>query len=138
MSRSAGPVEYFGCVFHGINITHIDALSHVFWDRQSYNGKPAELVNCMFGATNLAVTSLADGIFTRGVLIDVPVVRGVDWLQPGEGVFPADLEAAEKRAGTTVPLPDPSAKRQTINAKKKNARGTPPGVFYWGRVGAES
>src|SRR6185295_13976055 len=102
MSRSAGAVEYFGCVFHGINITHIDALSHVFWDRKSYNGKPAELVNCMFGATNLAVTGLANGIFTRGVLVDVAASRGVDWLAPGEGVFPADLEAAEKRQGIRV------------------------------------
>src|SRR5262249_45518348 len=97
MSRAAGALEYFGCVFHGVNITHIDALSHVFWDRKSYNGRPAELVNAMFGATNLAVTGLKDGIFTRGILIDAPALRGVEWLEPGDGIRPEDLEAAEAR-----------------------------------------
>ena len=68
MSRSAGAIEYFGCVFHGVNITHIDALSHVFWDRKTYNGKPAELVNVAFGATNLGVTGVADGIDRKSVV----------------------------------------------------------------------
>ncbi|MGH7899501.1 MAG: cyclase family protein [Candidatus Binatia bacterium] len=119
MSRSAGAVEYFGCVFHGVNITHIDALSHVFWDRMSYNGKPAELVNAMFGATNLAVTGLRDGIFTRGVLIDVPAVRGVDWLEPGEGVMPEDLEAAENRQGVRVSIGDVVLLRTGYSRRKR-------------------
>ncbi len=125
MSRAAGAVEYFGCVFHGVNITHLDALSHVFWDRKSYNGKPAELVNCMFGATNLAVTGLANGIFTRGVLVDVAASRGVDWLAPGEGVFPADLEAAEKRQGVRIGAGDVVLLR-TGYGRQKREKGPVP------------
>jgi len=125
MSRAAGAIEYFGCVFHGINITHIDALSHVFWDRKSYNGKPAELVNAMFGATNLAVTGLRDGILTRGVLIDVPALRGVDWLEPGDPVFPEDLEAAEKLEGVRVSTGDVLLLR-TGYARQKRERGPVP------------
>ncbi len=101
MSRMAGAGEYIGMVFHGTNVTHVDALSHMFWDRKTYNGGPAELVNAMLGATNLAVTGMKDGIVTRGVLVDMPALRGVDWLGPGDGVFPEDLEAAEERYGGT-------------------------------------
>jgi kynurenine formamidase len=82
--------------------THVDALAHAFWDGRMYNGKPAALVNSWSGATSHAVTRAQDGIFTRGVLVDVPALRGVDWLEPGEGVYPDDLEAAEKRLGSRV------------------------------------
>src|SRR5690606_19560558 len=41
-------------------------------------------------------------IVTRGVLLDVAAVRDVPWLEPGEGVFPEDLEAAERRQGVEV------------------------------------
>ena len=126
MSRMAGAVEYFGCVFHGVTITHLDALSHMFWDRKSYNGKPAELVNAMFGATNLAVTGVHAGIFTRGILIDMPALRGVDWLTPGEGVFPEDLEAAEKRQGVRVSAGDVVLLRTGYARQKRTTGAVPP------------
>ena len=34
--------------------------------------------------------------------MDIPALRGVDALEPGEPVFPEDLEAAEEKAGLTV------------------------------------
>ena len=54
------------------------------------------------GATRLGIHHLRAGIVTRGVLLDVPALRGVDALEPGEPVFPEDLEAAEERAGLRV------------------------------------
>ena len=68
-----------------------------------YNGQPARLVNATGGATNLPITELRDGIVTRGVLLDVAAAKGVDWMEPGEGVFPEDLEAAEERQGVSRP-----------------------------------
>jgi kynurenine formamidase len=125
MSRAAGAVEYFGCVFHGVNITHLDALSHIFWDRKSYNGQPAELVNAMLGATNLAVTGLKDGIFTRGILIDAPALRCVDWLEPGYAIRPEDLEAAETKQSVRVSTGDIVLLR-TGYARRKRERGPIP------------
>jgi kynurenine formamidase len=124
-TRFAGAAEYMGFVFHGVNVTHIDALSHVFWDAQSYNGGPAELVNAMFGATNLAVTAMRDGVLTRGVLVDVAAARGVPWLEPGEGVFPEDLAAAEARQGITVGEGDAVLLR-TGYGRRKRERGPIP------------
>ena len=45
---------------------------------------------------------LHDGVVSRGVLLDVARTRGVRWLDPGEGVMPGDLEAAERAAGVRV------------------------------------
>jgi len=100
--RGFGASEFFGLVFHGLNITHIDALSHIFWDRQMYNGYPAEWVTSQLGATRLAVTDIRDGVSTRGVLLDVARAKGVDWLEPGTPVTPADLELAEARQNVKV------------------------------------
>jgi kynurenine formamidase len=37
-----------------------------------------------------------DGIASRGVLLDIPLTRGVDWLEPGDPISIEDLKAAEK------------------------------------------
>lgn len=100
--RSAGAAEFVGFAFHGMNMTHLDALSHLFWDREMFNGVPAEHVTSHAGATSLAITDAAEGITSRGVLLDIPPLLDVDWLEPGFGVTPEHLEAAEARQGVTV------------------------------------
>ena len=45
---------------------------------------------------------MKNGLVGRGVLLDVPRLRGVPWLEPGEHVFREDLEAAERKQGVTV------------------------------------
>jgi len=100
--RGFGASEFFGLVFHGLNITHIDALSHIFWDRKMYNGYPAEWVTSQLGATRLAITDIKEGISTRGVLLDVARAKGVECLEPGTPVTPRDLEEAEEAQGVRV------------------------------------
>ena len=95
-------VDFFGLVFHGFTITHIDSLAHFFWEGNMYNGHPAHLVSTNLGATVESVEVAKDGIVTRGVLVDVPMIRGVDWLERGEGVMPEDILAAEERCGFKV------------------------------------
>ena len=93
--------DYFAIAPHGFATSHIDALCHVFHDGKLFNGYPAETVTA-HGATRLGIHHLSSGIVTRGVLLDIPAVRGVDALEPGEPIFPEDLEAAEERAGLRV------------------------------------
>ena len=97
-----GAAEFIGMVFHGQTITHIDALSHYSWQGQMYNGQPASLVTSRQGAQSHSIELAGDGIITRGVLLDIPKVRGVDWLSPEEPVMPEDLDAAEKQAGVRI------------------------------------
>ena len=92
----SGALDFIGLAYHGVTITHLDSLSHQFWDGKMYNGLPASLVGAEKGATAGGVDLVKDGVVTRGVLLDIARLRGVDWLPEGEGVFPEDLEAAEK------------------------------------------
>jgi kynurenine formamidase len=99
--RLGGVREFIALVPHGSH-THLDALSHIMWDDRMYNGFPASAVTSTGGATKLSVHQIPAGVTGRGVLLDVTAVRGVPWLEVGEGVFPEDLEAAEERQGVQV------------------------------------
>jgi kynurenine formamidase len=94
--------EMVSLVFHGRTMTHLDALSHVFWEGQMYGGLPASDVTDRDGATNHDVLSVPAGFQSRGVLLDIPRLRGIDALDPAEPIFPEDLEAAEAAQGVTV------------------------------------
>jgi kynurenine formamidase len=82
--------DYVGVDYHNDGHTHIDAFCHVAFDGSFFDGQRG------------AIDILKDGLVGRGVLLDVPRVRGVPWLEPGEHVFPDDLEAAERAQGVTV------------------------------------
>ena len=87
---------------HGQGHTHLDALCHIFWDGRMYNGRSADMVNAEEGATWGAITAAADGLVTRGVLLDIPALRGDRWMKAGEGALPGELEAAEARQGVRI------------------------------------
>ncbi len=93
--------DYFAISPHGFATSHIDALCHIFHEGKLYNGYAAESVTA-HGATKLGIHRLRGGVVTRGVLLDIPSLRGVDALEPGEPIFPEDLEAAEEKAGLRV------------------------------------
>jgi kynurenine formamidase len=97
-----GASEFIGMVFHGYTVTHVDTPAHFFWDGRIYNGRSCNLITSREGAQAEAIELLHDGVVSRGVLLDVAGARGVPWLGPGEGVMPADLEAAEKAQGVRV------------------------------------
>ena len=77
--------------------THWDALAHVSYGGQLYNGFPASSVTAEAGATRCAISRIK-ALTTRGVLLDVAGALGVDRLEPGYGVQPDDLDAALARA----------------------------------------
>ena len=79
---------------HGNADSHIDALCHVIFDGELYNGVPAESVSTA-GAAELSIDTVGRGIAGRGLLLDIPRLRGVPWLEPGEHVTADDLLAAE-------------------------------------------
>jgi kynurenine formamidase len=88
-------LDYFAMAPHGMAFTHLDALCHVFWQKKMYNGFSSREVG-RFGARKCAIDVTRDGVMTRGVLLDIPKARKVDFLEPGDAIFPEDLEAAEK------------------------------------------
>ncbi|MGW6415742.1 cyclase family protein [Streptomyces sp. NPDC055055] len=93
--------DRFAMNVHGDADSHLDALCHVVFDGELYGGVPASSVTAE-GARRLSVDLLEDGIVGRGVLLDVPRLRGVPWLEPGDHVTSADLAAAEAAQGVRV------------------------------------
>jgi kynurenine formamidase len=93
--------DYFALAPHGYATSHLDALCHIFHEGRMYNGYAAEAVTTQ-GAGKLGIHHLRTGIVTRGILLDIPTVRGVETLTPGDPIFPEDLEAAEAATGVTV------------------------------------
>ena len=97
-----GSSDFIGFSFHGLTITHLDALCHQFWDGKMYNGKAASMVKADEKATAGHIDRAQNGVVTRGVLLDITQVKGKEWLEAGEAVFTEDLEAAEQAQGVRV------------------------------------
>ena len=95
-------LDRFDLVYHGFTITHIDALCHVAWDGQLYNGRPFMQSVTAAGATWCPIDPLFDGITTRGVLLDVAAGRKEGWVAVGQPVTPRELDAVAARAGVRV------------------------------------
>ena len=91
----------YPCI-HGPGTTHLDSFAHVFFDGKMWNGDPKTLVTKEGGAAKNSILTMKNGIVTRGVLYDMPKLKGVEYLEPGTRIFPEDLEAWEKKTGVKV------------------------------------
>lgn len=99
--RTQSATDFLGSEVHGNCKTHLDALCHQAYKGKLYNGRPADSVTSR-GSTILDITAYAQGIVGRGVLLDIPRLRGVKWLEPGEAVTREELEASEKAQGVSL------------------------------------
>jgi kynurenine formamidase len=96
--QAAYVVDTISTSYHGNNTTHLDALSHIYFKGQIYNGYPQSSYTDR-GAGKDDVMAFKDGVFTRGVLFDIPRLKGVPYLGDDEPIYVEDLEAWEKKAG---------------------------------------
>ena len=102
-TRTTGSTDQLSIVAHGYTETHLDAFGHHFHDGLMYNGFSVEdHVSMETGLSRGAISAFGDGIFTRGVLVDIPAMRGVDYLEPGTPIYVSDLEAWEEFAGLKI------------------------------------
>lgn len=93
--------DRYAVEYHGATHSHIDALAHVIHQGKMYNGFSADLIGSS-GSGKLGIHNMKDGIFTRGVLVDMVWFRGVDFLGPGDAITAVDLEAWEAKTGITI------------------------------------
>ncbi|ORV41148.1 cyclase [Mycolicibacter engbaekii] len=80
-----------------------DALSHVYYDDQLYNGFPAASVTSL-GAYHCGIDKVdGKGIVSRGVLLDVVAHRGADTFLPlGAPITPDELDEVARAQQVTV------------------------------------
>jgi len=99
-------MDRYAVSYHGYAHSHIDALCHILYKDQTYNGYARADVNTDKGCTKLGIQNLKEGIVTRGVLVDVPRLRNLPYLEPGTPIFVEDLEAWEKKSGVKISAGD--------------------------------
>ena len=117
--------DYFAIAPHGMANTHIDALCHVFWQNKMYNGFDASEVGS-HGAKKCAIDVTRAGIVSRGVLLDIPRLKKIEWMEPGAKILPEDLDAAEKAQHVHVEEGDVLLVRTGRAAMRKAKGGWDP------------
>ncbi|MEV7617204.1 cyclase family protein [Streptomyces sp. NPDC089799] len=93
--------DFLGTDYHGKSVSHLDALSHVAYRGRLYGGHPAREAIGADGARFGSVAALGP-LVTRGVLLDLPLVLGTGWLEPGRAVRATDVLAAEEALGVSA------------------------------------
>jgi len=88
--------DFLGLDYHGKAVTHVDALCHVAYRGELYGGVSSESAFSSLGSEWAAITNLAGGLLLRGVLVDLPRVLGIEWLEPGTAVRAAQVRDAEE------------------------------------------
>jgi kynurenine formamidase len=136
--------DRWGVSYHGQTHTHLDALAHVNEGGVFFNGykpDPEEVTKANRHFKN-SIHNLKNGVLTRGILMDIPRLKGVPYLAQGTPIYVEDLEAWEKQAGAKVGPGDALfvrtgvwALRKAIGpyARGRNAKdaGLDPSVIPW-------
>lgn len=71
--------------------THVDGLNHASRDHEIYGGHDIRDISAETGTTKLGIETMPP-VFTRGLLIDIPRIFGVDMLEPGYEITVKDVE----------------------------------------------
>lgn len=94
-------MDTYSVNFHGFGFSHFDALSHTYYEGHLYNGYPANDIT-RDGAKILDTVKYCDGIFTRGVLIDIPWLRGLPYLPTDALITAHELDQWEEKTGVPI------------------------------------
>ncbi len=129
---SSSVVDYYGFIYHGQTITHIDALCHM-WDNDGmWQGRDPDVEVTTRGANFGAIDAWSDGIITRGVLIDVPRHRGVSHVTPDRPVHGWEIDEIARAQNVTLEPGDAllvySGKDKFVQAGGNYGGGDRPGL----------
>ena len=81
------------------NGPHFDAICHVAYDGKTYNGYTLkEIATKDGGCSKMGIGGIKDKIVTRGILVDIARMKGLQKLEPGTHIYREDIEAFEKWA----------------------------------------
>lgn len=95
--------QYQG-TYHGATHSHLDALGcHVHFQGRGWNNLTSDVTQengC--SEEQGGIIAVKHGVFTRGVLIDLPRFLGKKWMEVGEGAMYSHLVAYEKWAKVRI------------------------------------
>jgi kynurenine formamidase len=122
-------------VLHLQSATHWDSLAHIFHAGRAYNGLAAEEVSST-GAPRLGSEQLKDRLVGRGVLLDVPRAKAVEWLDDGYAITTEDLgrtadaEGVDVREGDILLVRTGQMHRCRLQGWGTYAGGDAPGLSF--------
>ena len=79
--------------------TQWDGLAHVGYDGYFYNGMPAGALNNFQGASRNDIAKVATKLVSRGVLLDIAGLKGVEVLPDSYEITTADVRGGPGAAG---------------------------------------
>lgn len=82
--------------------TQWDALAHVYYEGQPYNGYPSATVGTTGALRDGIDSAITQGITGRGVLLDIARLQGVDHVAAKTPIQPEDLDRAAERQGVEI------------------------------------
>ena len=98
-----GVVDTYSVNYHGFAHSHMDGLQHITHKGQLYNGMSLDSIRPDGSTERLGIRNVGvNGVFTRGVLVDMPRFLGIDFLPAGTAITAKDIEAWEKDSGVTI------------------------------------
>ena len=128
-------LDYISIFQHGLTITHLDALCHM-WDKNgTWEGKNPDDILSFDGASFGAVDEWSDGIMTRGVLLDVPRFRGTAYVDNDSPVHGWELQEIAEAQGVKMTPGDAVVVycgREAYEEANGNYGGDPVGSKYPG------
>ena len=93
--------DRIGVAYHGIAHTHLDSLAHINDNGVFFNGyKPDADSVLKNGHAKNSIHNVKNGIFTRGILIDIPRLKGVPYLEPGTPSMSRTWRRGKNRRGS--------------------------------------
>lgn len=93
--------DFLGVAFHGKAVSHLDALSHIAYRSQLFDGRDARQSVNATGADFGDVASLGH-LVTCAVLLDFAVLGDQEWVEPGTAFHSSDILEAESKLGVTI------------------------------------
>jgi kynurenine formamidase len=138
-STTSAAIDTITLFAHGYAFSHVDALSHFVYQDRLYNGFARDQL-APEGARKLGIEVMQAGIVTRGVIVDIPRLKGVEYLQPGLAVTAGDLEQWERQhrmrieAGDVVLIRTGRAARTEATGPwlvRNDASGPHPSLALW-------
>jgi kynurenine formamidase len=131
---SGGMLDYLGMFIHGFRQTHIDALCHLptasgrFWNDHvaGPHGMPADHSG--------TIDYWRSGVTTRGVLYDIPRLRGAEYVEPGKPVMAWELldaaaaQGVEPMSGDAVVIRCGRGRFEALHPHGMPGFGLPAGV----------
>ena len=135
IDEGGAALDYISVFQHGLTVTHLDALCHM-WDRHGiWEGRDPDEVLTFDGASFGGVEEWKDGIMTRGILLDVPRHRGQPYVDLDSPVHGWELEEIAAAQGIEFTPGDAAVVycgREAYEEANGGYGGDPPGSEYPG------